>query len=147
MIENIPCSLDNIANDPEFNFITKLQNKNSTFGFDRNDNIEIPYELDSSCNYYDEDSFLEKFSNNSNFSIMSLNIQSLPAKFGNFSNLLGNLKNHKYTPSVICLQEVWKLPDNSLFNLEGYHEPIFKLRNNNIQGGGRGCLCWRQLQL
>jgi len=31
---------------------------------------------------------------------------------------------------------VWKLPDNTLFNLGNFHEPIFKLRNNNVQGGG-----------
>jgi len=99
MLGNNPQSLDIIANDPEFNFITKLQNKNNTFCFDQYDNFEISHDLGSSCKYFDEETFVEKFGNNNNFSVMSLNIQSLPSKFGQLSELLDNFKKHKYLPS------------------------------------------------
>jgi len=142
MNDNNRINLDTIANDPDFNFAKKLQEENAIYGFDQNDDIETPYQdLGYLCNYYDETSFLEKFTNFKKFSVMSLNIQSLPAKFEQFSVLLNTLKKNNYSPSVICLQEVWQLTDDSLFGLEAYHEPIFKLRGKNTQGGGGRSLC------
>jgi len=137
MNENNNISLNNLANDPEYNFINTLQNENNIYGFDQNDNLESPYiDLDLTCNYFDEDSFTERYSKFNNFSVMSLNIQSLPAKFQLLSEMINNFQINSYQPSVICLQEVWKLPNDSLFNMAGYHEPIFKSRSNNLQGGG-----------
>ena len=41
-------------------------------------------------------------------------------------------------PDVICIQELWQFPDNASFKLNGYHPLIYKLRRNNVQGGGVG---------
>jgi hypothetical protein len=47
-----------------------------------NDN---PYDsLQISCTYYDENEYSFKFKNLKNFSMLSLNIQSLSAKFNEF---------------------------------------------------------------
>lgn len=37
-------SLDNIANDPDFNFVNKLQIENNIYGFDYDDDIDSPYQ-------------------------------------------------------------------------------------------------------
>ncbi|MBM3937968.1 MAG: hypothetical protein FJ333_04840 [Sphingomonadales bacterium] len=130
-------NLDTIDNNPDFNFLTKLQNDDNVYAFDRDDVHESPYTgLELSCRYYDEGGFLEKFGTNQNFSVMSLNIQSLSAKFAHLTELINNFQINKFKPTVICLQEIWKLPNDTIFNLLGYHEPIFKNRDANTQGGG-----------
>jgi hypothetical protein len=78
---------------------------------------------------------------------MSFNIQSLPAKFTEFSEMISFMANKNCSPDIICLQETWKIIDPDMFVLYGYHAPVFKLRNNNAQGGGvaiyvKSCFCF-----
>ena len=57
-----------------------------------------------------------------NFSILSLNVQSLNAKFDQIQILLSQLKFKHVQFNAICLQETW-LADNSdltLFQIPGY---------------------------
>ena len=56
------------------------------------------------------------------FSILSLNIQSLNAKFSQLQILLKMLSDRNITLSAICLQETWLTDDTyiNLFSLEGY---------------------------
>jgi NOL1/NOP2/fmu family ribosome biogenesis protein len=67
---------------------------------------------------------------------MSLNIQSLPAKFGDFKELIDNLTDHKCNPEIL-LQEIWQVADPKLFIHEDYQPLIFKCRSN-YSGGGVG---------
>ena len=58
-----------------------------------------------------------------NFSLFSLNIQSLNGKFDYLSAFLSHLNEKGYNSDAICLQETW-LPldgDTSLYNIPGYH--------------------------
>ena len=57
-----------------------------------------------------------------NFSILSLNAQSLSAKFNELSLLVTELKETGFTFSGICIQETWfqSNQDTSLFNLDDY---------------------------
>jgi hypothetical protein len=71
-------------------------------------------------------------------SILTLNIQSLPAKFTEFSEWISFLQLSKSEPDIICLREIWQFPDHTLFNLPGYNELMYKSRRNNVQGGGVG---------
>jgi hypothetical protein len=41
-------------------------------------------------------------------------------------------------PSIICVQELWQFPNTLSFSLPGFHPLEFKLRRNNVQGGGVG---------
>ncbi len=84
----------------------------------------------------DEQLFASKYNNHCSFSYMTFNIQSLPAKFNLLQELIQSLINSKCEPDIIFLQEIWKLPDSSLFNLTGYNF-IFKTRGAS-QGGGVG---------
>ena len=65
---------------------------------------------------------------------MSINIQSLPAKFSDFSETVNEFS---ICPDVICLQETWQVLDNSFFPLHNYHTLVTNLRNN-ARGGGVG---------
>ena len=55
-----------------------------------------------------------------NFSILSMNVASLNAKFDQIKIYVELLKAHKF--SIICLQESWlsDISDTSLFQLDGY---------------------------
>jgi exonuclease III len=70
--------------------------------------------------------------------LLSLNIQSLPSKFNEFEDMISLLAESDVNPDIICLQETWQVYDQSMYVLQGYHPPLFKLRNNNTQGGGVG---------
>ena len=68
---------------------------------------------------------------------MSLNIQSLPAKFNEFSELMTEFPSFESCPEIICLQETWNVVDNSMFPLANYHPLITNLRRS-ARGGGVG---------
>ena len=91
-----------------------------------------------SCEFYDTINFASTFENLSQFSMMSLNIQSLPSKFTDFEEFISELSDKNCTPDILCLQELWRLNDPDAFNLVNYQKLIFKSRNSHVQGGGVG---------
>ena len=94
-----------------------------------------PYSnLNLSCTYLE----LENISdlNNSKFNVLSLNIQSLPAKFMEFTDLISQFLCADLCPDVICLQETWNIIDNSAFPLSNYHTLETNLRHGARGGGG-----------
>jgi hypothetical protein len=71
---------------------------------------------------------------------MSLNIQSLPAKFNELEELIQSFISNNCEPDFICLQEtwrIWRIVDSSLYALDNYELEI-KSRSKNTQGGGAG---------
>ena len=73
--------------------------------------------------YYSHDEFLKNIcKQKDNFCLLSLNCQSLNAKYDNICILLENLKKHNFYFSAICLQETWLREDAdlSLFQIPGY---------------------------
>ena len=64
---------------------------------------------------------------------MSFNIQSLQAKFNLFQEMIQHFIDSGCAPDVILLQEIWKIPDVSLFELNGYS---FLYKSRNISQGG-----------
>ncbi len=140
---NLPFSLSNLITDPKFDFLHQFlsndyeQNQDSNLNV-FNDVTANPYDdLLINCNYYDESQFIQKFSNNKKFSLLSLNIQSLPSKYNELCEFIYTLENAKCSPDVILLQETWKIVDKSIFPLRGYSELIHKGRSAG-QGGGVG---------
>ena len=132
-------TLNILETNQEFNFMNLLSNS-ELFSIlpDINDSVDdSPYlNTDIRCKYMDENDFTAKYKNLGSISYMSLNIQSLQAKFSQLQDLIQNLTNSKCQPDVILLQEIWKLTDASLFNLNGYNF-IYKCRKD-AQGGGVG---------
>jgi len=108
-----------------------------------NDELNNNFQADSpysnsvfDCKCVNENTFSQLNSSNTDFKILSLNIQSLPAKFTNFSLFISNLIAKNCSPDIICLQELWQFPDSISFSLPGYKPLVYKLRSNKIQGGG-----------
>lgn len=67
---------------------------------------------------------------------MSFNIQSLQAKFHEFSEFISFLTRNSCSPDVICLQEIWKIVDGSILSIPGYNIIEYQCRHSNAQGGG-----------
>ncbi len=127
-------ALHNLTNNPSFNFINNLLPLEDS-DFDLNS----PYELNNfDCQYSDLSNYVKSFANNTNVSIMSLNIQSISAKFSDFKELIVTLSKSNMSPDVICLQELWNFHSHLNFSLPGYSKLIFKLRADGVQGGGVG---------
>jgi exonuclease III len=135
-------SLDDLVRDPNFNFITfnrSTDNDNDNhYDFTDPSQNDSPY-TQSTFNtfYYDTSDFVAKFSNDSKFSLLSLNIQSLPSKYEQLKEMLNDLNHKNALPDIICLQEIWNVIDGNLFPLNDYQPLIFKCREKS-QGGGVG---------
>jgi hypothetical protein len=52
--------------------------------------------------------------------------------------MIQNLESNNTAPSIISVQELWQFPNTLSFSLPGFHPLEFKLRRNNVQGGGVG---------
>ena len=98
------------------------------------------------CKYLEIEEFQDKFSSLSNsFSTFSLNVRSLPGKWDSFIELITDLNSKQFNFSMICIQEVWNVPNYFKTDITGYKPIECKLRknsgnlNNNIGGG---VACW-----
>ena len=125
--------LNRLQNDPKFDFISQFSKL-----FNDDELNYSPYgDNDLTCDYIDEEMFIEKFSKNERNVVMSLNVQSLNAKFAELSEFINTLSLNNCNPCVIALQELWSIQDPDVFNLNGYHKLVYKTRENS-QGGGVG---------
>jgi hypothetical protein len=133
-------TLADLLTDPKYDFLAQFTAdhegiSNYSFFNEANDN---PYDsIQISCDYYDENEFSHKFRNLKNFSMFSLNIQSLSAKFNEFKELLSHLETASCSPDIIFLQETWKIFDPMHFSLHNYSPLQFNCLENR-QGGGVG---------
>jgi len=130
-------SHSNLSNNPKYDFVKTLLSQSD----DENDFLieGSPYNLaDISCNYLSETDYISKYAGHLFPSILSLNIQSLPAKFNLFCEFIYSLQSKNCSPDVICLQEIWRIPGCEFFNLNGYSPLEYKCRRNDAQGGGVG---------
>ncbi len=128
-------SLNNLMNNQDFNFLDQLS-KSELFNIRPNDDLinDSPYaNIQLQCKYLDETEFANCFSNLNSFSYMSFNIQSLQAKFNLFQEMIQHFIDSGCAPDDILLQEIWKIPDVSLFELNGYS---FLYKSRNISQGG-----------
>lgn len=87
------------------------------------DDIETTIESVSHSPYLDcpvLGGYLQKFKND--FSVLSLNIQCLSAKYNHLCAFLKDLDDHNFRFSAICLQETWlrKTDNTTLFDMPGY---------------------------
>lgn len=130
-------SLNNLTTNPSFDFLKLLRENQDEI--DPNESNDSPYENSNfDCTYVDPLNFKEKFGVQKNISMLTLNVQSLPAKFSELHELISVLG--PCAPDVLCLQELWKFPENSNFSLPGYSPLVYRLRGGGAQGGG-GLAC------
>ena len=87
--------------------------------------------------YYENDSFVNLAnSNQDKFIILSLNCQSLNAKFNELRRYVELYAENLCSPTVICLQETWlhENSDISLLQLPGY-QLVWRPRSCSAHGG------------
>ena len=87
--------------------------------------------------YYDIDSFKKVISNHNNiFSVLSLNIQSINAKFSEIETFVEELHNVQFKFNVICLQECWirDQTDACTFQIPGY-DCVAQGKSSSERGG------------
>ena len=128
--------MEEISDNPNYDFIKKITRFEGDDGnFSDNVNNSIYREFDISTVYIDPDS-LVRIGNNK-LVIMTFNIQSLPSKFNEFSDLLNIMHLADHLPDIICLQEVWQIDDPDLYDLDHFQPIVTRTRCNN-RGGGVG---------
>jgi exonuclease III len=139
-----PYSMGNLISDPNFDFINKINSQydddryNNHLSFLDVDNSESPYNSNTfSCNYVDIDQLCTQMCLSENIVVMSLNIQSLPAKFSELCEFIDLCTSKDSLPDIILLQEVWQIMDPNAFSIPGYQTLIYKCREKG-QGGGVG---------
>lgn len=93
------------------------------------------YNLDitSNCQYFNENTLYNTLSN-TNVTVMSSNIQSLPAKFESLKTFLQVSQVNNRMFDFVALQKIWRLTDPSLFNPSNYNMIISERKKG--QGGG-----------
>ena len=97
---------------------------------------QFSHNLIKNCNYFVEDTFNKYLSRHhiphNAFSLLHLNIRSVPANFTYFLSYINNL-NHDF--SVIGLSETWLKPSNiSAYGIDSYSH--IGLTRSNGTGGG-----------
>lgn len=107
---------------------------------------DSPYsDIDINSKYYDIDEFIGLDHNQENFSMLSLNIQSLASKYTLFTQFHNQLSENKCNFDIYALQEVYSILNQDIFQLENYHPIQFKTRTIN-KGGGVAFFIRKSLQ-
>jgi hypothetical protein len=127
--------LGDLVNNPNFNFINHFANQpdqdDSPFDFS-----DSPYTTSTfDTQFIDSSTFISTYKTNNNLKLLSLNIQSLPAKYNELRSFIISLSTNNCAPEIIALQEIWQVIDASHFPLPGYQPLLFTTRSKG-QGGG-----------
>ena len=87
--------------------------------------------------YYDNEKAIELLREKQNMlTLLSLNCQSLHAKFPQLQGYLKNMENFNFNFSIICVQETWLSleHDDTLYQLDGYNF-VQTVRRCSTHGG------------
>ena len=100
---------------PRFDFLRQFlsndceQNPNSNINL-FNEATDNPYDnLSIKCNYFDEAQYICEHRNLKKFSLLSLNTQSLPAKYNELCEFIYSLHNANCSPVVFYSKKRGKL--------------------------------------
>ena len=122
--------IEELKNNPNLDFLSKHNDSDET-------EASPYYNIDVACPYLDENEFLEKHGKNKDVSLLSLNVQSLNAKFSSLREFIDHFKCKNFNFDIMALQEIYQIEDPSLFNIPGYAQLVYKDRKNG-HGGGVG---------
>ena len=82
--------------------------------------------------YYSQKTFLDKYKNNTNFSILTSNVRSIPKNFKDLSIFLDSLK-HDF--SIIGITESWLKPSNVNDYTPDNYNHEYEIRETSLGGG------------
>ena len=121
-------SLGSINVNPNLNFLNILSsnNKNDQYDFLDTNDADSPYSNSKfSCYYFHDLDFVNKYKGDKRLKILSLNMQSILSKFSEFKDWISFLDQSDCSPDIICLQELWNIPNDDFGKLPGYHPLIY----------------------
>ena len=106
--------LDQVRADLDFNFKHVLNN-------DEDEDSSIYNTIGHTCEYFEVDEFTSKVSSiNKQISFFAQNIRSLPGKWTEFSDMIDSLNSGQFKFTVVSVTEVWNIPPNVQYALNGY---------------------------
>ena len=93
------------------------------------------FNYDNNCEYYSNETFNQKFKSDNIFSILNLNIRSLPKKIDRLKEYL-SITEHNF--SIIAIQETWFKSGTTLdyYNLTDYNLETTDRVDNKVGGVG-----------
>ena len=103
---------------------------------DNNDN-NLYEDINIDSQFYDLDTFINRFANSKSPLFINLNIQSLMSKHDKLNTFIGHLNNSNVTIDIIALQETWTVRYPHLLTIPGYQPLIFTNRSKG-RGGDVG---------
>lgn len=113
-------------------YLTELGLNN--LGFSKLD-LELSQNLQ--CEYYEVDEFQNKIKGKKDiFSLISLNIRSISNKMDQLQDLINEISSETFSFSVLCLQELWSIPNIENVQIDGYNFESL-LRKGKKGGGNR----------
>jgi len=129
--------INTLSTDPKYNFLTSFHNNDLNNNLFSHSEDESPYyNIDINSLYVAPCDMNGEHTND--LKILSINVQSLNAKFHELKDLIYELSLRNSQPDILCLQEIWQLPEGSEFKIEGYGPLIYRTRGDGVQGGGVG---------
>ena len=103
-----------------------------------NDDEVNPFlELTIDSEFYDSDTFCDRFRNSDKPVFLNLNAQSLVSKHEKLKNFVNRLTKSGLQIDVIALQETWNIKYSHLLSIPGFQKLVYKNRNTGRGGGGR----------
>ena len=99
--------------------------------------IDSPTDLIKDSTYYDAYELHDQLNtiDNINMTMFSINCQSLKAHWESFQHLLYNIQGNSNSLDIIGLTEVFTLPDDTKYELDGYHNFEYEVRKDSGRGG------------
>ena len=120
-------NLDQLSGESQYNLLNSLGNNS----------FDSPFPNSFISPYPTNEQMFDHISDNS-FSMVSINIRSLPGKITELANFLDNKGGKKI--DIVSMQEIWNVPTGVQLNIEGYHPLLYKIRDmsgqkSNVGGG------------
>ncbi len=134
----LPFDINSLSSNPMYNFTNCFNSDSDTkiSFFSSTDGFPSPYEsVNINCEY---SSCTNIISDDKLLTVLSLNIQSINAKFNEFNDLINVMTSNGCCPDIICLQELWQFPNDRIFELTNYQPLQHRCRSDGVQGGGVG---------
>ena len=131
--------LDEIEHSESYNFSKLYLQRNCEYEYEG-----IPFPMANyanNCKYVSQESFTDLYITKKTckhlLSAFSLNCRSLSANWDSYNELLANINSSKFAFDLLGISELFNLPPDLSFELEGYHDIICKNRdpNDSVRGG------------
>ena len=135
-MDNTP-NHDKIYTDETHDFIKLYNAANDDNDATQNYN-DSPYPTDSDfCKYYTPHEFVQTIGiENKQIAMLCLNCRSINANWESLNELFYSVTNSRFQFDFLGLTEIFKIHDNFIYSINGYHDIEFNTRHDSDDGHG-----------